>query len=170
MVGDIPNFDNVLKEFKDSTPTLQHYLIPDTFSDNIASTNKKVRCVLSHLNLNTTKDVVFQLFNEFYPQTQYSNKLSGSLHQSWLNVSGPGGFQDMHTHSYNEIVGVLYLNVPEKSGDLELAPLVEGAQHHNRERITPYSGMFILFPGYVLHRVMYNKSSAQRISLAFSFV
>lgn len=168
LTGDIPNFEEVLKEIKSSTENIQRYLRTDVWNDNIFSTNGAPPCICSELGLNVTKKAIEVIFNEYLPQTQYSH-WNMSLVESWVNVSAHGGFQDMHTHDFKEVVGVLYLDIPKNSGNIELAPLVEFAQFHERESITPYSGMFAIFPGYVRHRVTYNKSSQQRISLAFNY-
>ena len=63
-VGDIPDFPEVLKEIKDSSNKIQKFLRGDTWNDNVYSTNKDIFCILTELNLTTTKKVIQGLFEE----------------------------------------------------------------------------------------------------------
>lgn len=167
--GDIPDFANVLREFKDNTDTISNYLQTDVFNDNVSATNKIIPCLIKELNLFKTKQVIDRLFQDYKQHIPIFKDVPMVLYQSWLNITGPGGFQDMHTHSFDELVGCFYLSVPENSGNFEMTPVVEQASIHRRKIIKPYTGMYSFFPGSVLHRVTYNKSSFQRISFSFNF-
>jgi uncharacterized protein (TIGR02466 family) len=168
MVGDIPNFEEVVNELKEKKEGIQQYLKSDEWGDNVVSSNNSTPCILSALNLTLTKKTAIEIFKEYSTGTYYK-KWNLKLKQSWFNVIGPGGFQDMHTHDFSDVVGCFYIDVPKNSGNIQLAPLVELAENKDRETIEPYPGMYIFFPGYIMHRVTYNKSSAQRVSLAFNF-
>jgi len=167
--GNIPDFLMVLKEIKDKTDLKGNFLESDVFNDNVFSTNKKVFSLIKELNLVKTKNVIDSLFQQYKQYIPVFKDRDMVLSNNWLNVTGPGGFQDMHTHQVDELVGCFYLKVPENSGVIELAPLVELASTHPRKVITPFTGMYAFFPGNVLHRVTYNKSSLQRISFAFNY-
>lgn len=167
--GDIPDFADVLREFKDNTNVIENYLQTDVFNDNVAATNKHIPCLIKELELIKTRQIIEELFQGYKQHIPIFKDTQMVLYQSWLNVTGPGGFQDMHTHSFDELVGCFYLNIPNNSGNLELASVVEQASTHHRKIIKPYSGMYAFFPGSTLHRVTYNKSSQQRISFSFNY-
>ena len=167
--GDIPDFFEIRKEFQDNTDAISKLMQADVFGDNVYSTNKSVRCLIKELNLLKTKDVINRLFYEYKHNIPKFKNANMVLYQSWFNITEPGGFQDMHSHAFDELAGCFYLDIPEDSGNIEFAPLVELASPHSRESFTPYSGMYVFFPGDVLHRVTYNKSSYQRISFAFNY-
>lgn len=168
MVGNIPSFEGVAKELNDNREAIQQYIKADVWGDNVSSSYDSVLCLISTLNLSFTKKIVCDLFSEFSSKT-YFKKWNLKLHQSWINVVSPGGFQDMHTHDFTDVVGCFYIDVPKNSGNIQLAPLVEYAEYKERETIEPYPGMYAIFPGYILHRVTYNKSNSHRVSLAFNF-
>ena len=168
-VGNIPDFSEVLGEFKSNTDAIDSYLQPNIFNDNVSATNKTVPCLVKELNLFKTKQVMDELFQKYKQNIPKFKNCSMVMYQSWLNVTSPGGFQDMHTHSFDELVGCFYLNVPVNSGNIEFAPVVEQASIHRRETIKPYTGMYAFFPGSILHRVTYNRSSLQRISFSFNY-
>lgn len=83
----------------------------------------------------------------------------------WLNAQGPGQSTTEHTHDENDelLSGVYYVSVPQASGDLVL---LDG---HLRVVVTPKAGMFLFFPPNLPHRVETNRSSDQRLSVAFNF-
>ncbi len=167
--GKIPNFDQVLNDFKTNTENITSLLQNNVFEDNIYSTNKVTRCLTKVLEINTTKEIAEELMNEYKSfEGRYANKKLRMI-QSWFNLTPPGGFQDMHTHEFEELCGCFYLDVPPNSGDIEFAPLVEFASKQPRVKVPTYTGMYVFFPGYLLHRVTYNRSSAQRMSFCFNF-
>ena len=79
----------------------------------------------------------------------------------WVNINGPGHYNEWHTH-YLARVGVIYLKVPPKSGDIEFR------SYDEVYRITPQAGQFLTFPGSLEHRVLENQSSENRISIAIN--
>ena len=77
----------------------------------------------------------------------------------WFNVNGKGAHHTWHSHGGASIVGVLYIQVPKDSGDIEFK---DGTS------ITPYPGLLLVFPAGLEHRVLANQSNEKRISLAFN--
>lgn len=104
--------------------------------------------------------------------------------QSWFNINPPGAFNRKHTHPECHMSGVLWIKVPEKSGNL----IFENANSHVQSTVIDIfnKGIFpdalyhkaleyqsienkvILFPSYLLHHVEVNKSNEDRISFAFN--
>lgn len=86
-----------------------------------------------------------------------------------------------HSHPLCFMVGVFYVQVPEKSGDIllhdprggviwpePLAVTEPDKQTRAYHRITPKEGQLLLFPGYLVHSVEPNLSDQVRISIAMS--
>lgn len=83
----------------------------------------------------------------------------------WFNAQGPGQATSVHNHDENDelLSGVYYVHVPENSGDLVLedGPLTV--------RCTPRDGLYLFFPPRLNHWVEPNRSTEQRLSIAFNF-
>jgi len=84
------------------------------------------------------------------------------VHMFWFNVNPTGAYHRWHSHGQSVTVGVLYLQTPQNSGDIEFKIGDEISS------ITPYKGLLLVFPAGVDHRVLENKSTENRISLAFN--
>lgn len=89
------------------------------------------------------------------------------------------GFIKPHTHLESWLVGVYYVAVPEigaddNSGSLEFGPpadlshIPESVWPHHLVRPTP--GLMVLFPGYLSHWTVPNRTDENRIVLAFNVV
>ena len=91
----------------------------------------------------------------------------------------PGQHDTPHGHHHAMMVAVYYLQVPEKSGDILLHdprgcvfwedPIVinDGPEKSCRayHRITPYPGLLLMFPNYLIHSVETNMSDKMRLSI-----
>ena len=85
-----------------------------------------------------------------------------SVHKFWFNVNPRGAYHSWHSHGKAVTVGVLYLQTPLNSGDIEFRV------DKNVSSITPYPGLLLIFPAELEHRVQANESDENRISLAFN--
>lgn len=85
------------------------------------------------------------------------------IHSCWFNINGPEHYNHWHRHTPRELVGVLYLEVPKNSGEIEFR------ERGKCKRILPQVGQLITFPGSLEHRVLENKSLENRISVAINF-
>ena len=101
---------------------------------------------------------------------------------SWFNVNEPGSTHHRHYHPNSIISGVLYVHVPERSGQLVFI-----SPHNNRDivldkkrnmtrnvfDVTSFfpvqeEGNLILFPSYVEHLVSKNESNENRYTISFN--
>jgi hypothetical protein len=85
----------------------------------------------------------------------------------WFNINGPGHYNDFHDHGDFgvNLCGCLYLQVPQNAGGIQFKQ-VRGSKTLTLE---PTAGDLILFPDNIKHAVLENKSSEDRISIAFNF-
>jgi len=82
----------------------------------------------------------------------------------WFNLMAPGHVTTLHTHdNLNELIsGVVYLTVPEDSGDLVLQTDSEEIS------LTPVTGNYIFFNPETPHLVTKNNSSSHRLSIGMN--
>jgi hypothetical protein len=93
-------------------------------------------------------------------------KKSHSLHPFWFNIAKAGESTGIHDHAkLAAISGVVYLECKKNSGDLFFRK--EGFPD---KLIEPQVGNMILFPSALKHGVLKNKSSGNRVSLAFNLI
>lgn len=95
------------------------------------------------------------------------------INRSWFNVTEKNQGQDWHSHSIDEISGCYYYQTSENDGNIEFK-----SPNPYDEILFPYAkssrfcipsvGKIILFPGWLLHRVIANKTDNTRISIAFN--
>jgi len=105
-------------------------------------------------------------------------KVKGAkLHQMWtcINKRLDQNLIHSHTNNYN-LSGVYYLNVPEDSGEIVFRDPRPGANQApyrlfkddgDSEYFMPSAGLIILFPSYLEHFVLPNRSDGDRISMSF---
>jgi hypothetical protein len=165
-------FSNIKKEIESNFEKINLYLGGGTCGDNIHTTFKSSNnknapvCIISKLNLINTKQFLDSYIKEYVKLEFSSETRSCILKQSWINIITPLGFQNTHTHGFDCISGVLYLDIPENSGDFRIHPgYYDNQAVHS---ITPFNGLITVFRGSTPHSVAFNKSSKQRISLAFN--
>lgn len=102
---------------------------------------------------------------------------------SWINFFYPGQSEQQHNHYGNFLSGVYYVSAPEKSGNFRFYDpaaqktmwrgqhLVSANSNFTNQTSGDYQaelGKLILFPSWLEHAVLANKSSETRISLAFN--
>ena len=99
----------------------------------------------------------------------------------WVNINGPGHCNLRHHHDPHSgmfLSGVFYVKVPENSGAIcfyDPRPHINTAPdmvYYNGGapawRFYPKPNTLILFPSWLEHSVEVNKSSEERISIAFN--
>ena len=106
-------------------------------------------------------------------------KVKGAkLHQMWacINKRNDQNLIHSHTNNYN-LSGVYYLNVPKDSGEIVFRDPRPGANQApsrlfkddgDSEYLMPFEGLIILFPSYLEHFVLPNRSDGDRISMSFN--
>ena len=82
----------------------------------------------------------------------------------WFNLMQPGHITTLHRHDdFDELIsGVIYLKVPENSGDLVLE---SGKQSITLE---PVAGNYVFFDPATPHRVTENQSDCYRLSIGMN--
>jgi len=101
------------------------------------------------------------------------------LNNYWFNVNNQHSYNLAHTHPGSVFSTVLYLEVPEHSGNLVLLrsdnqqayviATTSTPKNQTSFTVETYPGMLVAFPSHVPHYVEQNKSDQDRISVAFNF-
>ncbi len=88
---------------------------------------------------------------------------STEFNRAWFNLAYKGGTNRWHNHGEHPIVGVVYIQLPPGSSDIEFE------QDSEKFTYSPKEGDFLVFPGSLQHRVLSHGSSIDRISMAVNF-
>lgn len=114
-------------------------------------------------------------------------KLQVVLNNTWFNVNRPGAYNLEHTHAFSFFSGVYYVNVPEDSGhilfhhphnhldaywdtkyDSEKTFTTENKFNITRWWVPSETGVLYLFPSWLTHSVLTNRSNKNRYSISFN--
>lgn len=99
---------------------------------------------------------------------------------AWANVNPAGTGNKLHNHPGSHWSGVYYVRTPPDCGEIEfldprLGVNMVTARHRlldifgqNQIRVQPRSGLTVMFPSWLYHSVGDNRSSEDRISIAFN--
>lgn len=100
----------------------------------------------------------------------------------WANVNPPGGRNTAHTHPNNYLSGVYYVAMPAGEGRIVfedprpaaavMMPRVAEFTPHNANSMTfeVKPGRMVLFPAWLTHSVPVNRSTQERVSIAFNLM
>tara|TARA_Y100000361_G_scaffold145265_1_gene154255 strand:+ start:172 stop:789 length:618 start_codon:yes stop_codon:yes gene_type:complete len=102
---------------------------------------------------------------------------------SWMSKTDPGGYSQMHMHKNSFYSGVYYFDEYDNDSsalefenpltaypDFQLIPTEFNIMNSNSWKIWPQKNLLVLFPSYLRHGVLKNKSNETRYSLAFNIV
>lgn len=100
------------------------------------------------------------------------------LHQMWACINKRNDQNLIHTHTNNfNLSGVYYLSVPENSGEIVFRDPRPGANQApyrlfkddgDSEALMPFAGLVVLFPSYLEHFVLSNRSNEDRVAVSFN--
>jgi uncharacterized protein (TIGR02466 family) len=129
----------------------------------------------------TLKSEIINLSQEVMNHLAVEDHLIPEISGMWAVVNGPGSSNKLHTHPFNYISGVFYLQVPPDSGPLVfwdprpqnevlLPPKKPEESIHISNRVSwaPKPNDLILFPSWLSHEVEKNNSTQERIVLSFN--
>lgn len=106
------------------------------------------------------------------------NKVKPYITQSWLNWTTNNQFHHMHAHPNSIVSGVLYIDADPNSDKItfyttkynQIELQIKEANLFNSGSwcFPVHSGMLIMFPSHLTHKVEFKETSNLRISLAFN--
>ena len=128
-------------------------------------------------------DFIIHHVNEFWSSMKFYSNCKPVLNTSWVYKQAQGGGIDWHNHSPSTISGVFYINATPEMGNimfenpsnllLGLMPFEKPAGQWGpsmfEHEIDVADGKLILFPGWLKHKTLKNKTDTDRIVVAFDF-
>tara|TARA_R110000803_G_C11849659_1_gene305707 strand:- start:145 stop:684 length:540 start_codon:yes stop_codon:yes gene_type:complete len=97
--------------------------------------------------------------------TQSYFKTSFKMINSWGNIYSKYSKSNPHTHPDSNLVGIFYLKVPDKCGDLLLHNKFKTEETY---RIKPQEGLIFIIDKDQLHSTDLNLNDSPKISIAFN--
>lgn len=128
--------------------------------------------------LKTLNNKIYECIHDFVDLFGL-NKEYWYIAKSWITITEPGGSVNMHNHTGHGglISGVIYLDAPDKCGNIVfvnpypfrdrfpfIKQTIENASYH---KITPTPGKILMWPASMNHGTERNDSGKMRLSLAF---
>lgn len=149
-------------------------------SDRIMlSENEQVLANEKYSNLKSMIDD--HMFNFYHNVLGFGREVYPEMSSSWFVKSLPNQESDWHIHANSTFSGVLYLKANQDSGDIlfrrdtnivfPFQPPVEFRSYYN-ERVIPFkteTGLIVMFPSTMTHKVDRNMSNETRLSIAFNY-
>lgn len=120
---------------------------------------------------------IYNSILEYIDIFNFEHDNSIHIKESWVNITERGQFQHFHTHAGNDISGVFYHQATgeQEEGNIVFktpSPVVAQARLMHFEPNTVYyppkKGRLILFPSFLEHAVLPNKTDNKRISVSFN--
>lgn len=92
--------------------------------------------------------------------------LDVKAHSFWFNINPQGSSNEWHNHTGYKRSGVLYLQAVSGSGDIQFD--FNRCVSTETLSVSPESGLLIVFPSDIYHRVEINTSMTDRVCLVFN--
>ena len=139
----------------------------------------------------TGEDLELTPLKQLYDGIRYSSAEFGrilgvrdrpELVNLWININPKGSYNKFHIHPDSRISGVFWIKstntgnsgplvfMRENSYALETIAPIETKYSINRQAYNPLTNNMLLFPSYLPHQVLPNKSDEDRISISFNLV
>lgn len=154
--------------------------LPEAWSCNLYTTISSGLSLSRYKSFRRLENIVGSEARRFAASLHYDiEKFPPRLTECWINVYGTGDAQEAHVHQNNVISGIYYVKTPIGCGqllfhstqaDIMLDPPKTKIDDLNTEvaAITPVAGQMLIFRSSLRHSVKPNKSTEDRISVAFN--
>jgi len=152
---------------------------PDNDTANTTFNPNGSTDIVNDFNMNELRSHIILHASKYMEEIGHSYKEDSlSVFGSWLNTFEKDQVIGLHEHGYqpNVFSGCYYHKVPKDSGDIQFKstnPFVVSFPHKadnysNLVTVEPKDGMILLFPSWLMHKVLPNRTNQMRVSLAFN--
>tara|TARA_Y100001963_G_scaffold91111_1_gene125577 strand:- start:75 stop:659 length:585 start_codon:yes stop_codon:yes gene_type:complete len=134
---------------------------------------------------NLISSILFSSINSYFVDKKILKEGSEyCISNAWININSKGGSNSLHYHPGSSLSGVLWINVPKDSGELEFKnpntfiefstmrayndDLTASFNKYESFYLEPKEGYMVLFPSHIHHKVKENMSNKDRISISFN--
>jgi uncharacterized protein (TIGR02466 family) len=176
------NYTPVQLEIKNAYESI--HLVSDTTSVSYnykakgqTSMSEKTYDFIQRYNCVELEKRIYSAVDEYLDRTGWGGEKTFSIKNSWININDEGTDHNAHCHPGYDISGVYYFRVSEAQGGLSFnnpntisfhGQFPQGPMCPQTLTIVPDDGDIILFPSWMIHGVRKNRSTEQRISIAFN--
>lgn len=125
-------------------------------------------------------DIIYNVIQTVKNELGFRKDLNLNILQYWININGNKSYHAPHIHRGFLFSAIYYINTSKDCGDLDLHTPIQNLQYHvryawfdNQDKIytnytvKPEPNKLVIFPSWLEHSVRVNKSSEDRISIAF---
>jgi len=131
------------------------------------------------LDLPLLENEIKKHIKEYSKIFEYEDSHTLKFKDVWVNIAPPGAFQEEHAHTdpYKKVLysGVYYIKTEENCGniifhtelDAHWPQMIKNNLFHNSS-VKAEEGRLVIFPAWLKHRVIINKSQSDRISVSFN--
>jgi uncharacterized protein (TIGR02466 family) len=132
------------------------------------------------------KSIIDNVNNYFYNILQFEESFKYYFPDSWVVKTNPDFKESkLHNHSNSLYSGVVYLDAPPGGGDIvfsrtqtSFSPSINLLIPKKNKNIfncdnwviTPHTGLILIFPSYIPHRILFNRLDTPRYSFAFNIL
>ena len=135
--------------------------------------------------LSELKNKITALLDQVSEANSYKDNVSIVFSNGWANVNRYKDYNTNHQHPLSHWSSIYYVKIPDNSGNLHFIdpkvsrtmiveyPYVKNLVNPSQAphiKITPFEGLFVLFPSYLEHSVGPNMSDEMRISISINFI
>ena len=179
------------------TGMVKQYHAPSHFLDTVDLTNvsfekfsgqtklrsEKFYNILLEPEFKEVHDFVEESAKDFLDNVMQIEYEEFFVTESWLNISGKGGYQKIHNHSNSIISGTLYLKTEEghpplnfRKQKMEFEPFISLTEHYKKGNPNTASTLsfpstedtMLVFNSHLYHGHDENQIKAERIGLAWN--
>ena len=109
-----------------------------------------------------------------WKEMKFDTEKTLKIHYSWCNYHPPGAWCTEHNHGISQLVAVMYIKHPDKSGNLlfknplqyHFSSWPQRSDYNEWTSLPVNTGDLIFFPGFILHKSEVNESQEDRLMLA----
>jgi len=144
---------------------------------NHSCISESLNILNEHEDLKGLKVKIEQAIDNFSQKIIGNVETKLSLTTSWATKTEPGEISDIHKHS-NNMFSAVYYNYKtspirffkyNNETNMEISPEKYTIYNSNYWDITPLDRFLVVFPSYLRHSIVRNKSGSSRYSVACNF-
>lgn len=113
------------------------------------------------------KNEILNNIKHYCNQNDIEIEIEPFIRSSWFTITKKDNFASSHTHLWEDLVAVYYYKSDGDEGNILFHSPQDKIKYTNTKQyeITPATGKFIIFPGWLRHTILVNETNKNRISV-----
>lgn len=176
-------YDEVQIEIRDSLKVMRESGDLSCCSERSKTKEKKNYNFVEKYKCSKLESKIKRACSEYIKNSQWRAGINGNLldsvviENSWVNFNSQGESRIQHVHPGHQLSGVYYFRVNEDQGGIvfqnpnpiaNICDFPSGNIFPYMTNVIPFRGDIILFPSWLSHGTVENRSNDERISIAFN--